>query len=127
MKLPIFVLLTITGGLVWAMMSIPGRIDIAHATTLALGVGAVCTLLGYSLGIFTMLFVNRQYSELETKRFAQNVSENIGIMSKMQGLMNAQNAQLLKQNTAMQKPTTTPPALPEPIFSYEDGIFSELQ
>ena len=87
-----FLVLFFLGLLIWLFISARNG-DTVSIAILAVLVAIVLILLGVGI---TLAVLNMHYRR-EQARFAQNMQENLAIMSTMQRVQNQQNAMLLKQ------------------------------
>lgn len=78
---------------------------------------SMVTLILISLGVGIAVLSIFLFVKWHQASFQMNAKENLGIMQKMQTVLNSQNTQLLKQ---VDMSDATPP------FMIEDGIFDEL-
>ncbi len=121
-KIKGFLVLFLLGFLTWLYLS-ARKGDTASIAILAVLAAIVLILLGVGI---TLAVLNMHYRR-EQARFAQNLQENLAIMSKMQQVQNQQNSMLLKQAREAQKALPAGDAFDIDALLMDDSVFEELE
>jgi len=121
-KIKGFLVLFVMAVLTWLFIS-ARKGDTISIAILAVLAAIVLILVGVGI---TLAALNVQ-SRREQARFAQNMHENLAIMSTLQRVQNQQNAMLLKQARETQKAFPAGDVFDVDALLVDDSVFGELE
>lgn len=121
-KIKGFLILFWLGFLTWLYLS-ARKGEVASIAILVVLVAIGLILLGVAI---TLAVLNMHYRR-EQARFAQNLQENLAIMSQMQQVQNQQNALLLRQAREAQKALPAGDTFDADALLVDDSVFEELE
>jgi Flp pilus assembly protein TadB len=117
-----FLVLFLVGVLTWLFFS-ARKGDTISIAILAVLAAIVLILVGVGI---TLAVLNVHYKR-EQARFAQNMQENLAIMSTLQRVQNQQNAMLLKQAKETAKALPMGEVYDVDALAMDESVFEELE